>query len=725
MSDRFRQGARKVDAGTFSLDEARAQEKLARFQLANPRRYVLEFVKAAHILGATTIDFRLERGELEVWFDAPFPETIDLEDLASAVFRRRLSPADEALRHLSVGYQAASSLRLRSFEARPEERNHLEGTAISLRERLRPGHLTAAFSQLLGQGLPEERILREYCAFATAEITVNGESIRREFGMPEEVDEVITFRSNNARGVMGIHPLFDERGLKSGGTTEVIIVHRGVRAHIATADHPFATGVGIVHADDLSFDLSQGEPIYDVAFDEIVNDVIPAAVLETINKLFQAVSPPVLRGLDAPVRELIEEVASDSGLRRSVLRSHAEVLGVSPRELIRHRIDRAEAEFRSIARTARIYPPAVLPPGGQGPYLTVDDAAHPDVDRLDFATSTFRLSESPSPTPILVRPGEPRQGLHWLAGHLVDATTGLRNQEVRERNINQWRRRRRAPEGLDPSTFSDQTTVEVQSLWVTVGRMHKGDRYNTFSSLRLIKEGRLLTELILMPGDIMGIGVQISGDFEADQRFVSTLPTRPVAAAALAASRLIPEVLLAGEPPHVVKRFVDDAPEAHSGIAHALNLDSIARQIRDAMLDGLADFLEENPVPGIDPDDLRSLHQPEAKLPKQPQPPPPPQPELTAPLQAALRSTSGNGRLRITTQDLPGDALCALTDDGALVLNTSQAIVAQALSSQDPRLLTFLASSALGRLAIPDDKSPGITDQALKALRDDLLTLTQ
>lgn len=56
--------------------------------------------------------------------------------------------------------------------------------------------------------------------------------------------------------------------------------------------------------------------------------------------------------------------------------------------------------------------------------------------------------------------------------------------------------------------------------------------------------------------------------------------------------------------------------------------------------------------------------------------------------------------------------------------HTSQAIVAQALTTRDPALLALLSASALSRLPTPrGDQAHRISDDALKDLRADLLKI--
>ena len=84
-------------AGEFSIDAARARDKLRDFQLADPRLYVALVVQAATLAGAGRIDFTLDSDDLIAAFDGhPFAAD-DLADLYAHVFRDPTTPTQRAL----------------------------------------------------------------------------------------------------------------------------------------------------------------------------------------------------------------------------------------------------------------------------------------------------------------------------------------------------------------------------------------------------------------------------------------------------------------------------------------------------------------------------------------------------------------------------------------------------------------------------------------------------
>jgi hypothetical protein len=95
---RLEADAEFVDAGAFTLEIGKAREKLAEYQLADPQRFVLMLVEAAHLLpGCTGISFEISdeitradfegvglgADELRAMFDSLFVDVTDLDPHAA------------------------------------------------------------------------------------------------------------------------------------------------------------------------------------------------------------------------------------------------------------------------------------------------------------------------------------------------------------------------------------------------------------------------------------------------------------------------------------------------------------------------------------------------------------------------------------------------------------------------------------------------------------------
>ncbi len=113
-----------ISTGEFHLDPVRAREKLREYQLPSPDHYILELVKAAHLLGAGEFHVTLDAGHTVVGFDGEFLSVEELSRLYSAAFSERRNPRNLALRHLAMAVHAlegggASSVAITAGGATP------------------------------------------------------------------------------------------------------------------------------------------------------------------------------------------------------------------------------------------------------------------------------------------------------------------------------------------------------------------------------------------------------------------------------------------------------------------------------------------------------------------------------------------------------------------------------------------------------------------------------
>lgn len=107
------QASGRVDSeGEFTLDRAKAREKLRRYQLADPRAYVLELVQAASLKGATRVRFDIDSRDMVMEFDGRPFTVADFDDVYGAALRHDPDPDVRARRQLALGLGSAMALRL-------------------------------------------------------------------------------------------------------------------------------------------------------------------------------------------------------------------------------------------------------------------------------------------------------------------------------------------------------------------------------------------------------------------------------------------------------------------------------------------------------------------------------------------------------------------------------------------------------------------------------------
>ena len=111
------EGTRAASA-TFGIDAERAREKMQRFRLEDPRHYILEWVQAAHLLGATRLLIHYNARVFSLRFDGELLAETDLAELYAAAFAPRSTRRQRALRHLALGIGASQGLEPRAIRQR-------------------------------------------------------------------------------------------------------------------------------------------------------------------------------------------------------------------------------------------------------------------------------------------------------------------------------------------------------------------------------------------------------------------------------------------------------------------------------------------------------------------------------------------------------------------------------------------------------------------------------
>lgn len=185
----------EVLRGQFTIDRARAREKLTRYQLANPYAYVLELVQAAIIRGAQQIHFSFDSDDMYMRFECePFTDE-DLTNLEMAVLEKAENSKTRSRKQLAAGLLAAEALEPKLVVVDSQGGYRLEiragkgeslamstkttpGTVIQLRERWHPKLLLKFWRNLRGRG-EEQILLKHHCSAARQDIYVNNKLISR------------------------------------------------------------------------------------------------------------------------------------------------------------------------------------------------------------------------------------------------------------------------------------------------------------------------------------------------------------------------------------------------------------------------------------------------------------------------------------------------------------------------------------------------------------------
>lgn len=206
--------------GTFTLDREKAREKMQRFQLAQPARYILELVQAAVLRGAPSIYFEISATDVHMRCQAT-PFTVnDFENIYEALFSRSMVSQRQALRHLALGLCTAMSMNPKavrvtgggmqggSLVMKPGKKDqfgkqgdaeygihiHLERSPWIVYSR---SILSAAMDDV------EKALLLDLCGLSMVPIEVNGMPIASGYQIPGAL-YWSHFTEGNTRGVVAV-----------------------------------------------------------------------------------------------------------------------------------------------------------------------------------------------------------------------------------------------------------------------------------------------------------------------------------------------------------------------------------------------------------------------------------------------------------------------------------------------------------------------------------------
>jgi hypothetical protein len=253
--------------GSFTLDPTTALEKLREFQLRDPTRFVLSWVRAAVLLGASRIDIEIDADDVWLRFDGETLQAADFEALWSSVVGRRGSARVRACRELALGINGAFTWEARSVEVISGElqvgfdREFAMTTSTvaptspaNCVHAKRPIGWDLVSRRLLDATgeLPEELLLTHACAHAAVPIYLEGRLLNPK---PDERRDAwlrVAIDDDERRGWLWLRP---------GERSQLRVLVSGVE--VGLVDLPFGSGNIEAVVDDplLPLDLSQEKAV--------------------------------------------------------------------------------------------------------------------------------------------------------------------------------------------------------------------------------------------------------------------------------------------------------------------------------------------------------------------------------------------------------------------------------------------------------------------------------
>ena len=129
-----------AESGVFTIDPELAVEKLREFQLTDPVRFVLCWVRAAVLLGATRVDIAVEANDVRLRFDGAVLTPEELDVLWSSVMGIRKKARTRALREMALGTNGAFSWQAKAVTIQSGPTLvHVDRNFRMRREEVEPG----------------------------------------------------------------------------------------------------------------------------------------------------------------------------------------------------------------------------------------------------------------------------------------------------------------------------------------------------------------------------------------------------------------------------------------------------------------------------------------------------------------------------------------------------------------------------------------------------------
>lgn len=186
-------GAQKGYKGSFTLAVEKAREKLKRFQLTDPRYYILQVIEALLASGATdirishevvlSVDLTFSSYILIIEFDGPGYTREELEQLYDFLFISQADRQRDRLRELALALMSCQALRPTVLKLESQgtvwQRCASDKPEEHLKERvLERASQAGSRLEIRGPGKGSEvELLRSYCTLVQVPILVNGEQI--------------------------------------------------------------------------------------------------------------------------------------------------------------------------------------------------------------------------------------------------------------------------------------------------------------------------------------------------------------------------------------------------------------------------------------------------------------------------------------------------------------------------------------------------------------------
>ena len=281
-----------VVKGQFTIDLARAREKLGKYQLADPYAYVLEFVQAAALRGAKVIDIFVDTDDLKISFTGEPFQAEELHNLEMAVLDDATNSLQRSRKKMAMGLLAVQTLQpasmvIESSDGHLWTKEQKKAATLITKSANRtdnfihvkmPWSLSALLDRFRSRKTlrEEELLLQKHCTVTEILIIHNGEVISRP--PSEAVDK------NCLAGVTITAPhISGWGGLVPGSPAELTLIANGVtvdKLSLELGEIPFQA---VVEGSNLTTDISGTSVQKDDEYERVLTRVRKAREKSLVN----------------------------------------------------------------------------------------------------------------------------------------------------------------------------------------------------------------------------------------------------------------------------------------------------------------------------------------------------------------------------------------------------------------------------------------------------------
>ncbi len=285
------EGAVEERSASFSLAMEKAKEKLKRFQLPDPRFYILQLIQAFIASGADRIEGTLKEemvgATLTLRFNGPGYTRFELETLYDFLFSSGRDRSQDRTRELALGVVSCQALNPKEIRLYSNGSLWEKSQANDYVEQvINQDRGSDSFFEIVSRGrCPEVRLLKSHCLNCRVELTLNGDAVCSNstlyMGTPWPNHR---FQKDGMVGAVGL-------GYGELSQSSVVFLRYGVQVARRWEPRIHPPVALIVEAEEVRKNASQSDVVEDEAYFRCINslqDVLMSLAAELASRRIPA-----------------------------------------------------------------------------------------------------------------------------------------------------------------------------------------------------------------------------------------------------------------------------------------------------------------------------------------------------------------------------------------------------------------------------------------------------